>query len=123
MRPRLGNQVHPLPTPDQPYVYDRLVTVQPLLHPRFVSGIYYFRYTALSTLFSLHHPRCAIHIVCYFQCATLSLRYSLVDNTSQQAMPMGIRLTDSQRCALDHESLDRIGVFNIEVMQTQEHES
>jgi hypothetical protein len=32
MRPHLANQVHPLPTPHQPRVHDRLVTVQPLLH-------------------------------------------------------------------------------------------
>ena len=41
--------------------------------------VYYFRCIALSTLFSVHHPRCAIHIVPLSvrrpQYANLSLRY------------------------------------------------
>ena len=80
MKRRLGHQVHPLATPDQPRVYDRLVRVQPLLHPRFVAGTWhYFHCTAHIAPLSVHYPRCVIHImplsVRHPQYAALSLRY------------------------------------------------
>jgi hypothetical protein len=78
MRPRLANQVHPLPTPHQPRVHDRLVTVQPLLHPRFVAGACCTTFVAL---LSAHSSQCTILVVpCilrYSQCPAPSLRYSL----------------------------------------------